>query len=655
MLPRDRVETASLCHNDSAEVGEGVLSISEYVPERRTLVVQIGGEDRAERGRPPAGLLPLEVAVGGAALALAAAVAALVLSGGVSQDPKGQATVLVLNILTLALAGLLWLRARPSRPLGRALLVTGLLVALSGLTGSAVPAVYVAGVLAGWAAAVAAAWLVLAFPGVRLDRAGAVIVGFLVATFLLVGLPEMLVTPSISGLPVVGRCGTACPANPVLVFDSPGLSNAFRITEIVWRTGWVVVVLAYLVVSFVSASRPRRRALAPVYCVAVAFVAIFGLRGLVADLIGGDSSIASWSYDLFLAGRILFPFGFVAALLLAQAYAGSALAAMARELGGGPSLTVVERLVRRVLDDPHARIAFWLPRLGEYSDYHGRRIALAAEDETRTWRAFGYKGETMFAIVHDPALSEDPELVEAVGAAAMIAIENRRLQQDLLASIDALRSSQRRLVLAGATERRKIERDLHDSTQQRLVAIRIQLELAREQSTTSNELRIRLAALGEQVEEALDELRLVAHGIYPRLLADEGLAAALREAARRASVPVELDLQEVGRLSEEQETAVYYCCLEAMQNVGKHAGDDVTASLRLRRDGRTLRFSIADDGRGFTVRRDHAGVGLTSMSDRIAAVGGEVTVRSKPGLGTTVEGRVALDAASRADGDGAHR
>jgi signal transduction histidine kinase len=258
----------------------------------------------------------------------------------------------------------------------------------------------------------------------------------------------------------------------------------------------------------------------------------------------------------------------------------------------------------------------------------------------------------MLAIVHDPVLSEDPELVEAVGAAAVIAIENRRLQQDLLASIDALRSSQRRLVIAGASERRRIERDLHDSTQQRLVAIRIQLELASQQPA-AGELGSRLAALGEQVEEALDELRLVAHGIYPRLLADEGLAAALREAARRASVPVELDLQEVGRLSEEQEAAVYYCCLEAMQNVGKHAGDDVTASLRLRREGRTLRFSISDDGRGFRVSRDHAGVGLTNMSDRIAAVGGSVTVRSKLGLGTTVEGRVALDAASGGDGDAA--
>jgi signal transduction histidine kinase len=629
--------------------------MSEYAPERRTLVLQIGDEDRAERGRPPTGWLPLELAVGAVALALSAAVAALVATGGVSQDPKGQATVLVLNILTLALAGLLWLRARPGSPVGRALLGLGLLVALSGLAGSSVPAVYFVGILFGWAAAMATTWLVLAFPGVRLDRTGAAIIGLAVATFVLAELPEMLVTPSVSGLPAVGECGAACPANPVLVVDSPRLADAFRISEAAWRTAWAVAVLTYLIVRYVSASRPRRRALAPVYAVAILFVAIFGLRGLVADTAGGDAGLLSWSYDLFLATRVLFPFGFVAALLLAQAYAGWALAAMARELGSGPSVTVVERLVRRVLDDPNARLAFWLPRLGEYSDYHGRRMTLAAEDETRTWRAFGYKGETMLAIVHDPVLSEDPELVEAVGAAAMIAIENRRLQQDLLASIDALRSSQRRLVLAGATERRKIERDLHDSTQQRLVAIRIQLELAREQSTTSNELRTRLAALGEQVEEALDELRLVAHGIYPRLLADEGLVAALREAARRASVPVELDLHEVGRLSEEQETAVYYCCLEALQNVGKHAGDDVTASLRLRREGRTLRFSIADDGRGFTVRRDHAGMGLTSMSDRIAAVGGSVIVRSKPGLGTTVEGRVALDAASGGNGDAAHR
>jgi signal transduction histidine kinase len=626
--------------------------MSEYVPDGSSLVLQIGDEEQAERGRPPERLLPLELAVAAAALLVSAAVAALVITGGVSQDPKGQATVIVFNILTLALAGLLWLRARPTSPLGRVLLGMGLLVALPGLTGSSVPAVYFLGILFGWVAAIATTWLVLAFPGVRLDPVGAAIVGLAGATFLLAELPRMLVTASVSGLPAVGQCGANCPPNPVLVIDSPKLSDAFRISETVLRTAWALALLTYLVVRLVSASRPRRRALAPVYCAAVLFVAVFGLRGLAADVLGSHPGLVSWSYDLFFATRILLPFGFVAALLLAQAYAGSALAHMARELGGGPSVAAVERLVRRVLDDPHARLAFWLPRVGEYSDYHGRRITLAAEDEMRTWRAFGYKGETMLAVVHDPVLSEDPELVEAVGAAAVIAIENRRLQQDLLASIDALRSSQRRLVIAGASERRRIERDLHDSTQQRLVAIRIQLELASQQPA-AGELGSRLAALGEQVEEALDELRLVAHGIYPRLLADEGLAAALREAARRASVPVELDLQEVGRLSEEQEAAVYYCCLEAMQNVGKHAGDDVTASLRLRREGRTLRFSISDDGRGFRVSRDHAGVGLTNMSDRIAAVGGSVTVRSKLGLGTTVEGRVALDAASGGDGDAA--
>jgi signal transduction histidine kinase len=337
-------------------------------------------------------------------------------------------------------------------------------------------------------------------------------------------------------------------------------------------------------------------------------------------------------------------------LLFARAYAGEALAFMARSLVGRPSVASVEQLVRRVLDDPQARLVFWLPRHQKFVDRHGARVALEPEQERLTWRAFGHGETRLLAIVHDPVLSEDPELVTAAGAATLLAFENRRLQQDLLDSVDELRASQRRLVRAASAERRKIERDLHDGVQQKLVALRIQLGLALDGADES-ELAGTLAGLGANFDDALDELRSVAHGVYPPLLADEGLVAALKEVARRASVPVGVDLADLGRLPEDQETAVYYCCLEALQNVAKHAGDDAAATLRLWRDRTTVRFSVSDDGIGFAPRQSARGAGLMNMADRMGAVGGMLVVRSEPGQGTTVEGRITIETTDRAGRD----
>jgi signal transduction histidine kinase len=305
-----------------------------------------------------------------------------------------------------------------------------------------------------------------------------------------------------------------------------------------------------------------------------------------------------------------------------------------------------------VLDDPQAKLVFWLPRSEQFVDRHGTPVVLDPAFASITWRAFGHGDAKVLAIVHDDALSEDPELLEAVGAAALLALENRRLEHDLVDSVDALRASQRRLVVAASAERRKIERDLHDGVQQKLVALRIELELARD-LVDDGVLDGRLAELAADFDDALDELRSTAHGIYPPLLADDGLDAALREIARRSTVPLTVDLEDVGRLSEDRETAIYYCCLEALQNVAKHGGDGAAASLRLWRDRKAVRFSVSDDGVGFAPRRRPAakGAGLTNMTDRIGAVGGMLAVKSTPGEGTTVAGAVTIEASDRI-GDG---
>jgi signal transduction histidine kinase len=580
------------------------------------------------------------------ALAVVAVSAATVIitTGGVASQPSVFAAVLVANIAVYCLGGLLWRHSRPYSHFGTLLLVEALLQTIATLVGSPVAGLYLIGVLGGWAAALVATWMLVAFPGVRIQGAAWIVMGTACATFLFGELPLILLSPTVRGLAAVGRCTTACPANPGFVSDAPHLAYIFERAEAVLQAAWATGLLVYLVVHFVRASHPRRRLLFPVVAASVPFVAAFAANALVFHLGGVAPSSASMA--IFGATRIMAPLGFIAGLLFARAYAGEALSYMARKLVGRPSVAAVEQLVRRVLDDPHARLVFWLPRSEQFVDRHGSAVVLDPAGEGVTWRAFGHGDARVLAVVHDSVLSEDPELVEAVGAASLLALENRRLEHDLLDSVDALRASQRRLVGAASAERRKIERDLHDGVQQKLVALRIQFELMRDLARERG-LGNRLDGLAVDFDDAIDELRSAAHGIYPPLLAVEGLAAALREAARRASVTLTVDLEDVGRLSEPSEIAIYYCCLEALQNVAKHAGEDAVASLRLWRDPKAVRFSVQDDGVGFVARPGTKGAGLTNMTDRMGAVGGTLTVRSSPGEGTTVLGGVASEASDR--------
>jgi signal transduction histidine kinase len=202
-----------------------------------------------------------------------------------------------------------------------------------------------------------------------------------------------------------------------------------------------------------------------------------------------------------------------------------------------------------------------------------------------------------------------------------------------------LRRSRERIVAAADDERRRIERDLHDGAQQRLVALRIKLELAEELSRSEGLPDAdQLHQLGEDVGEALDEVRALAHGVYPALLIGGGLDDALRAAARHSPVPATVAITDVGRQPPQIEAAVYFCCLEAMQNAAKHA--HAKALSIVVSDGDALRFSVSDDGRGFDAGELASGRGLVNMRDRVAAAGGTLVVTSAAGGGTTVSGTI---------------
>ncbi len=209
-----------------------------------------------------------------------------------------------------------------------------------------------------------------------------------------------------------------------------------------------------------------------------------------------------------------------------------------------------------------------------------------------------------------------------------------------------LERSRARLVRAADEERRKFERNLHDGVQQQLIAIRIWLELAAE-ATVDGATRDRLIDIGDHVDGALEEVRAVSHGLYPQLLSESGLVAALQSIQRRTPVPLSMDADGVGRYSPEVESAVYYSCLEAIQNATKHGGPDLHISVMLRQDEDQVRFDVEDDGAGFEAELV-TGTGLQNMQDRLGAVGGRLTVRTAPGQGTRVSGRVPQSTRSNA-------
>jgi signal transduction histidine kinase len=203
-----------------------------------------------------------------------------------------------------------------------------------------------------------------------------------------------------------------------------------------------------------------------------------------------------------------------------------------------------------------------------------------------------------------------------------------------------VRKSRARIMAMADHERRRLERDLHDGAQQRLVALRIQLELLEETMGQNPErARVKVHALGEDVGEALEEIRELAHGVYPSLLADRGLTEALRSAAQGAGIDSRFKAGELGRYPAEVESAVYFCCLEAIQNASKHAGASLL-QIALSEDG-ALHFEVRDDGAGFNGKLAE-GTGMTNMRDRLAAVGGELEITSVPGEGTVVAGAVPL-------------
>lgn len=253
-----------------------------------------------------------------------------------------------------------------------------------------------------------------------------------------------------------------------------------------------------------------------------------------------------------------------------------------------------------------------------------------------------HQGELLGALSVTKPGSESMDPTEAklladLAAQAGLVLRNARLTTELLERLAELRASRQRLVSAQDEARRRLERNIHDGAQQQLVALKVKIRLAERMAEKGRPVDELLQALSAETDEAIDTLRDLARGIYPPLLAAEGLPAALRAQATKAAVAVTVDADGIGRYEQEQEAAVYFCCLEALQNIGKYAAAS-RATVTLRDDGDRLTFVVADDGAGFDPSTTARGLGLQNMADRLDALGGSVNVESAPDAGTTVTG-----------------
>jgi signal transduction histidine kinase len=350
------------------------------------------------------------------------------------------------------------------------------------------------------------------------------------------------------------------------------------------------------------------------------------------------------------AGLLLLALGPPAAIL-AIAVLGALrqlLAGMCRTLlgtrtqEGGP----VRELLAESLGDRTLAIAYWLPDRGTFVDESGRQVDLPAPGSGRAWTAVERDGHRVAAIIHDAALDTGPELVNAAAAAAALALDNERLKADLRARVEELRVSRVRIVEAGDTARRRLERDLHDGAQQQLVALALDVRLLKARLRGA-EVEPLVDELAEKLAVALAELRELARGIHPAILTDRGLAPAIDALATRASVPVETHVTVEERLSAPIEAAAYFVVAEALTNVDKYA-QATSARVEIRRDDNAIHVEVADDGRGGAVLGK--GSGLRGLVDRLAALDGTISVTSPGGGGTVIRARVPCDPASLGPG-----
>jgi signal transduction histidine kinase len=555
------------------------------------------------------------LALGG--FAAAGTVVALAYTSDHVVEPGLRAALLDWIVVPYVLAGLVAWWRRPESRFGPLMVAAGFVMFLSGLQWSNQALPYTLGLLFDLAPAVLFLHVFLAFPTGRLEGRAEhwlVAAGYAVAFGL--QLVKMLL-------------GYGGPDNLLTVFVEPAAASTVEDIQL--------FALAAISLAGLPLLAARRRGPGHMRRPSIALLVDSFALGLIAIAVLLVAGAFAWpSFETI--RRITFgvigvaPVAFLIGLLSAR-LARSAVAGLLIELRADPAPGDLPAVFGRALRDPSLTLAYWLPEFESWADLDGRAVELPPEGGDQAATVLAGDDVPLAALIHDRSLNDEPELLDAVSAAAGIALENGRLQAELQARVKELRGSRERVIEAGQKERQRLERNLHDGAQQRLIALSLDLRMLEERLGEDPDSRARLDRAREEIALSLEELRAVARGIHPAVVSGHGLAVALESLAALATLPVTLTVDLDGRVNERVEVAAYYVVSESLANVAKHAAATV-ATVSVERENGVLIVEIVDDGVGGA--DSESGTGLRGLADRVEALGGRLRVWTPPGGGTRV-------------------
>lgn len=542
--------------------------------------------------------------------------------------------------------GLYAMRHTASARFGRLLVLAGFAWFLTTLSESSTPWVYSTGRVASWFVEVSLVYLILAFPVGRLPgRKDRILVGLAAALVLCLYLPTaVLVEQYPLPSPWTG-CTAGCPPNAFML----AASEPAVIESVVVPLRELLTVMLFVGATALVAWRFRlatplaKRALGPVLLVSVFRLVVF-FTAVAVRAIAPESEAANVGTWLLALAVPLLALAFLVGVWRWRLFIAEAMQRLAVRLHGRQRPDVLQAalaeefqdrsltIVHRVDDDP-----------GHWVDAAGQAVPAPVATSSVALTEVFDGSERVAAILHDPALSDDVAFNATAASYVLTTLEQERLAAKTAELLREVRDAQASAATAAADERRRIEHDLHDGAQQRLVALGIRLGLAAERTAAFDPgAAILLADLGTEVDKALEEVTSLTRDGRPAVLTERGLVEALRTVARGSAPPVTVLGTGVRRYAREIEAAAYFCCLEALQNATKHARNATVVVIDVADEGDVLRLEARDDGDGFDERTIASGAGLASMRERITAVGGVVSIHSRPGRGTRVSARIPL-------------
>jgi signal transduction histidine kinase len=537
-----------------------------------------------------------------------------------------------------------WRRA-PFARLGILLIVSGVVWLVVTFSLADTPVAYSIGRVADWVGWAAFVYVMLAFPEGRLvdrtDRVLAASVGFVGA---MLWLPTALLVNRYPAPSAWVTCSANCPHNAfMIVGHEPEVvgSAVLPLREL------LVVVLFLAVVArlgqrVVSASRIRRRTLTPVLAVAAIglLVTAFGLAVRHFDPGSPVLPVTRWLAAFALPAIAL---AFLVGLVRWQLYVAASLRRFAASIGSSAGPGEVRDAFADAFEDPSLAIVYPVAE-DRWAAADGRPVdaPVAARGRSVT-DVHDAGGRVVAVLIHDQALETEVAFINVIGSYASLSLENHQLGADVAHLVQEMRDTRARATARADDAREQIERDLHDGAQQRLIALRIKLQLAADRSgETSPDTTEQFNQLGAEVQLAIDELRAFAQGVFPVVLSDFGPVTALKQALLTAALPTTVSGVNVGRYRPEVERTIYFCCLEALQNTYKHASTATAAHVTVAARGRELTFEVTDNGLGFDVGTAALGAGLRNMRDRVASLGGSLTIDAALGHGTRITGAIPL-------------